>query len=119
MLITTDSGHREDAGIYGVGRQDIFLPLSTYSGVLNLDVDSTEWRKPLIYSKDMSTIIELNVDSDLASVNGKEVILPHEVYEYNGLVMIPIKFISSQFGYTVKDTYCNIHFVKTERCLHD
>ena len=112
MLITTDIGHKEDTTLYGVSSKDIFLPLSTFSMILNLDVDSTIWQKPCILSKDKKVRMELNLDSDLATVNGKDIILPHEVYEYNGIIMIPIKFISAEFGYTVKDTYNNIHITK-------
>lgn len=112
MLVTTDTGHKQDAVVYGVGSRDVFLPLFVFSGVLNLDVDSSVRQKPCILSKDKSVIIELNLDSDLATVNGKDIILPHEVYEYKGMVMIPVKAISSNFGYTVTDTYNSIHISK-------
>lgn len=117
MLITTDTGLKEDTVVYGVGSKDVFLPLFIFSGILNLDVDSSARQKPCILSKDKKVIVELNLDSDLATVNGRDFILPHEVYEHNGIIMIPIKAISSTFGYTVKDTYNNIHFIKTKKAV--
>lgn len=115
MLITTDTGIKEDTVIYGIGGKDVFLPLSMFSYILNLDVDSSVKSKPLLYSKDKSVYVELNVDSVLATVNGEDVVLPHEVYEHNGIVLIPVKYLASKFGYTVKDTYNNIHISKRQK----
>ena len=69
MLITTDTGIKEDTVIYGIGGKDVFLPLSMFSYILNLNVDSSVKKKPLLYSKDKSVYVELNVDSVLATVN--------------------------------------------------
>ena len=112
MLITTDDGYQEDTVVYGVGGGDVFLPLSIFSSVLNLDADCSERHKPCISAKDQSIKLELNVGSDSALLNGTEIVFPHKVYAHNGIVMIPIKCISDIFGYTVKDTYSRIHIAK-------
>lgn len=112
MVVTTDSGYTEDVTLYGVGSGDVFLPLSIYSGILNLDIDFSTRSKPSLALKDKSVVMVLSVDSDVAIVNGRSIVLPHAVYEYHGKVMIPIKSISSEFGYTVKDTYNKICITK-------
>lgn len=112
MLITTDFGHKEDTTLYSVGGKDIFLPIYVFSSVLNLDVDFSNRQKPFLFNKDKSVCVSLTLDSNLANVNGEEVILPHKVFEHKGVVLVPAKYLCNKFGYTLKDTYNNIHISK-------
>lgn len=112
MVVTNGEGHRVKLVQYGVHNRDVFIPLSVYCSMLNLDTDYTEREKPMLYPKDMSTVIELKVGSDEASVNGECFELPYRVYDNDGMVMIPTRAISSQLGYTVEDTYDRIHLAK-------
>jgi len=60
------------------------------------------WDDPVVTITKGDTVIQLTVDSTIASVNGQDATLDAAATVINGRTFVPLRFIGEAFGYTVK-----------------
>lgn len=94
-----------DENLSEIKNDRTFLPIRAISESLGLkvDYDHDANRKITIKAKDLT--VEMNVNKDLAKVNGKEVKLDTKPYIKEDRTMVPIRFISENLN---KDVNWNL-----------
>lgn len=103
--MNTESINRD--GNLMVGMEDIFT-------VLGADVNWNEYKREVTAKKGNTTVI-ISTDTGKASVNGKEVELPVNCEIVDGILMVPLRFVSESLNAAVSwDETGNTVNIKTD-----
>ncbi|WP_042195432.1 N-acetylmuramoyl-L-alanine amidase [Paenibacillus camerounensis] len=89
----------QNAPVENVGGS-VMVPLRMISENLGYKVDWDQSSKTVTISQQLTTI-KLVIDQTAASVDDKTVVLANAPLNRNGTTLVPIRFISEQFGLTV------------------
>jgi spore germination protein YaaH len=80
---------------------DIWLSIETIEKYINQDI-FIDKREKLVIVTTNSELIIFEIGSKVAIINDKKIILQNEVFEMNGEIYCPLKFLSGYYGVNIK-----------------